>query len=114
MAGLKSPVKEQWLLLANVGKYPKLCADCVLRGGSFNNNQNNVRCAIRINNRPDNRNNNIGFRVVLSTLTTRNGLQLMVVTPRLMAGNFPGRASVGRANSIGPFPCIAGSGSLYV
>ncbi len=38
----------------------------VLRGGSFNNNQRNVRCAYRNNNNPDNRNDNIGFRVVVS------------------------------------------------
>jgi len=35
-----------------------------LRGGAWNNNDNNVRCAIRNNNQPDNRNNNVGFRVV--------------------------------------------------
>jgi len=39
----------------------------VLRGGSFNNNRNNARCAYRNNNNPDNRNNNIGFRVCVST-----------------------------------------------
>ena len=36
----------------------------MVRGGSFNNNRNNVRCAYRNNNNPDNRNENIGFRVV--------------------------------------------------
>jgi hypothetical protein len=40
----------------------------VLRGGSFNNNDNNVRAANRNRNNPNNRNNNIGFRVVFSTL----------------------------------------------
>ena len=38
----------------------------VVRGGAFNNNQNNARCAYRNNNHPDNRNDNIGFRVVVS------------------------------------------------
>jgi hypothetical protein len=38
----------------------------VLRGGAFNNNDRNVRCAIRNRNNPNNRNNNIGFRVVAS------------------------------------------------
>jgi len=38
-----------------------------LRGGSFNNNHQNVRCAYRNRNNPDNRNNNLGFRVVLLT-----------------------------------------------
>jgi formylglycine-generating enzyme required for sulfatase activity len=37
----------------------------VLRGGSFNNDRDNLRCANRNNNPPDNRNDNIGFRVVL-------------------------------------------------
>ena len=34
----------------------------VLRGGSWNNNTNNLRVANRNNNNPDNQNNNIGFR----------------------------------------------------
>ncbi|GIK56245.1 MAG: SUMF1/EgtB/PvdO family nonheme iron enzyme [Chloroflexi bacterium] len=34
----------------------------VLRGGSWNNNDNNVRAANRNNNDPTNRNNNVGFR----------------------------------------------------
>ncbi len=38
----------------------------VIRGGSWNNNRNNARCAVRNRNNPDNFNNNIGFRVVLS------------------------------------------------
>ncbi|WP_353485325.1 SUMF1/EgtB/PvdO family nonheme iron enzyme [Haliscomenobacter sp.] len=35
----------------------------VLRGGSWNNNPQNVRAANRNNNTPDNRNNNIGCRL---------------------------------------------------
>jgi len=35
----------------------------VLRGGSWNNNDNNLRASNRNNNTPDNINNNIGFRV---------------------------------------------------
>jgi hypothetical protein len=38
----------------------------VLRGGSWNNNQNNARCSYRNRNNPNNRNNNNGFRVVVS------------------------------------------------
>ncbi|MFM7439425.1 MAG: formylglycine-generating enzyme family protein [Snowella sp.] len=34
------------------------------RGGSWNNNPRNCRSAYRNYNTPDNRNNNIGFRVV--------------------------------------------------
>ncbi|MDB9384011.1 SUMF1/EgtB/PvdO family nonheme iron enzyme [Nodularia spumigena CS-584] len=37
-----------------------------MRGGSWNNNPRNCRSAYRNNNDPDNRNNNIGFRVVVS------------------------------------------------
>jgi hypothetical protein len=40
----------------------------VVRGGAFNNNDNNMRCAYRNNNDPTNRNNNIGFRVSASHL----------------------------------------------
>jgi formylglycine-generating enzyme required for sulfatase activity len=38
----------------------------VNRGGSWNNNPQNTRTANRNNNTPENRNNNIGFRVALS------------------------------------------------
>jgi len=36
------------------------------RGGSWNNNRNNARCANRNRNNPDNRNNNVGLRLVVS------------------------------------------------
>ncbi|NDD65557.1 MAG: hypothetical protein EBZ36_16515 [Acidobacteria bacterium] len=36
----------------------------LVRGGSWNNNQDNARAAYRNNNHPANRNNNNGFRVV--------------------------------------------------
>jgi formylglycine-generating enzyme required for sulfatase activity len=34
-----------------------------VRGGSWNNHEDNARVSIRNNNHPNNRNNNIGFRV---------------------------------------------------
>lgn len=37
-----------------------------MRGGSWNNEQRNARCAYRNRNHPDNFNNNLGFRVVVS------------------------------------------------
>ncbi|MCG8348942.1 MAG: SUMF1/EgtB/PvdO family nonheme iron enzyme [Chloroflexales bacterium] len=37
--------------------------DNVLRGGSWNNNRDNARCAYRNNNNPDNDNDNNGFRL---------------------------------------------------
>ena len=36
----------------------------VVRGGSWNNNAENCRSAYRNNDTPDNRNNNVGFRLV--------------------------------------------------
>ena len=36
----------------------------VLRGGSWANDASNCRCAYRNHNDPDNRNDDIGFRVV--------------------------------------------------
>ncbi len=38
----------------------------MVRGGSWNNNRNNARCAYRNQNEPDNFNNNLGFRLVLA------------------------------------------------
>jgi len=38
----------------------------VVRGGSWNNNAENCRVSNRNNNHPDNRNNNIGFRLACS------------------------------------------------
>ncbi|MFH1709420.1 MAG: SUMF1/EgtB/PvdO family nonheme iron enzyme, partial [Planctomycetota bacterium] len=35
----------------------------VLRGGSWNNNDDNLRCANRNNNKPADTNNNNGFRL---------------------------------------------------
>jgi formylglycine-generating enzyme required for sulfatase activity len=37
-----------------------------LRGGAWNNTADNARASIRNRNQPDNANNNVGFRVVLS------------------------------------------------
>jgi hypothetical protein len=45
------------------------CATRSLRGGSWNNNAQNLRAANRNNNTPSNANNNVGFRLT-STLQT--------------------------------------------
>ena len=42
------------------------CSNRVMRGGSWNNNGRNVRSAYRNHNSPDNRNDNIGFRLALA------------------------------------------------
>ena len=52
-----------------------------MRGGSWNNNQDNARCAVRNRNQPDNRNNNNGFRVVL-LCSAHVPLALLLVPPR--------------------------------
>jgi hypothetical protein len=44
----------------------------VVRGGSWNNNPRDLRSADRNRATPDNRNNNLGFRVA-STLSVRAG-----------------------------------------
>lgn len=41
--------------------------DGATHGGAWNNNADNLRCAIRNRNPPDNRNNNIGFRLVFGS-----------------------------------------------
>ena len=63
----------------------------MVRGGAFNNNQRNSRCAYRNNNHPDNRNNNIGFRVVvvprlISSPEMRFGSRAETPRRRLKAG----------------------------
>jgi hypothetical protein len=57
----------------------------VLRGGSWYNNPQNCRVANRNNNSPQNRNNNIGFRV-LSQLIKPDGC------PHLLNSSLPGPA----------------------
>ena len=48
------------------GKDSKIEVKRVLRGGSWNNNGQNCRSAIRNRNDADNRNDNIGFRLSLA------------------------------------------------
>jgi len=43
----------------------------VIRGGSWNNKPENLRVSNRNRNNPDNRNNNIGFRLAQSARTAR-------------------------------------------
>jgi len=45
---------------------PENIGSPVLRGGSWGSNQRNARCAVRNRNNPDNMNNNIGLRLVVS------------------------------------------------
>jgi formylglycine-generating enzyme required for sulfatase activity len=55
-----------------------------LRGGSFNNNENNLRSSNRNNNDPSNENNNVGFRVarlLRATTSLPNGQIMAVEVP---------------------------------
>ncbi len=63
----------------------------VLRGGSWNNNQDNARADNRNNNHPNNRNNYIGFRVVCSSTSTFGPPRCrpVAVTIRLTCSNCP-------------------------
>ena len=51
----------------------------VNRGGSWNNNARNIRCANRNRNTPDNRNNNLGFRVARSPFAENHPFTVPVV-----------------------------------
>ncbi len=46
----------------------------MLRGGNWNNDPQNCRAAYRNNDEPDNRNNNIGFRLALQLTRRPDGL----------------------------------------
>jgi formylglycine-generating enzyme required for sulfatase activity len=55
-----------------------------VRGGSWNNNQDNARCAIRNRNNPNNSNNNIGFRVVSHIFLTASNITGWLVSGRVV------------------------------
>ena len=52
----------------------------VLRGGSWNNTNDNARAAYRNNNTPDNRNNNNGIRVVVAAHVLLSLLRLVLLS----------------------------------
>ncbi|MBL8297423.1 MAG: SUMF1/EgtB/PvdO family nonheme iron enzyme [Rhodanobacteraceae bacterium] len=63
----------------------------VLRGGSWINHRHNARCAYRNRNHPHNRNNNVGFRVVLRPYTFFTPFFWFRVFPRNGAPRLPRR-----------------------
>jgi hypothetical protein len=68
-----------------------------VRGGSWNNNRRNARCAYRNRNVPDNFNNNVGFRVFSHDPGARP------VKPDLYGGGpepYASRASVARSRLV--------------
>jgi len=61
------------------------------RGGSWNNNPRNCRSAYRNNNNPDNRNNNIGFRIVCrAPFASASPQEKYSFVPELAGGNLSG------------------------
>jgi hypothetical protein len=75
----------------------------VLRGGAFNNEDRNVRCAYRNRNNPNNWNRNIGFRLSVRTFFLRRNCQA------LRLSGFLAETKNGGAYS-GPHPATAASG----
>jgi hypothetical protein len=74
--------------------------DRVVRGGAWNHDPDNARAAYRNRNHPDNRNNNLGFRLAASHIT-RAGV--LVPPPELMGGGsgcFLSEALDGGAGSV--------------
>ncbi len=83
----------------------------MVRGGAFNNNQRNARATYRNRNDPDNRNDNNGFRVVVSTfffgrkiLPAREGLQVEAKNGGVCS--WPRPDLTDRANSNRPAPWV--------
>ena len=71
----------------------------MLRGGNWNNNDNNLRVANRNNNNPTNQNNNIGFRCVAAPGSFLVGqVRRVGKRPRPLSPGekIPGRFLVGR------------------
>lgn len=65
--------------MITVGDRSKAGVKRVVRGGSWNNNGRNVRSAIRNRNEPDDRNNNLGFRLALAQHTVGMGVDDQIV-----------------------------------
>ena len=59
----------------------------VLRGGAYNNEDRNLRCARRNRNNPNNRNNNVGFRVVVCALSHASLEDTQVLRLYVQVGN---------------------------
>lgn len=80
----------------------------VLRGGSWNNNARNCRVAYRNNNSPDNRNNNIGFRLALAQNDVSNDLLMNRESSCVSA-----KETENEQSCIAGSPILVGSGTLF-
>jgi hypothetical protein len=74
----------------------------VIRGGSWNNEPRNVRSANRNRNAPDERNNNLGFRLAH---------YIRVVEAIARSGLIHGSGRCGTRMSMSPFPGLARKGA---
>jgi hypothetical protein len=87
----------------------------VVRGGSWNNQRENVRCAYRNRNIPFNRNNNLGFRVVCAHIDPPRPEMQAVSPPSAgcrgqkdgWSGLFLARAPLGKAGATHLPKCVA-------
>ncbi|MCA9464740.1 MAG: hypothetical protein KC643_04765, partial [Nitrospira sp.] len=55
----------------------------MIRGGSWNNTSNNLQASNRNRNTIDNRNNNLGFRLVQAARTVKSRSRASLLTDRL-------------------------------
>lgn len=62
----------RWPLGPQAGAWPAPSRNRVNRGGSWNHLPRNLRSANRNRNEPDNRNNNLGFRLARTPLTSQS------------------------------------------
>ena len=67
------------IAIITLGDRSKAGVKRVVRGGSWNNNGRNVRSAYRNRNEPDNRNNNLGFRLALAQHAVGMGVDDQIV-----------------------------------
>jgi len=83
----------------------------VVRGGSWNNNQDNARASNRNNNHPNNRNNNIGFRLCCES---HIGLLLLRLRGLVLARRVTALATVAVASGNACRPRFAGRGEGWI
>ena len=79
----------------------------VVRGGAWNNDADNARSAARNNNNPDNRNDNVGFRVLCSShiviFSARRFLSTVGAPPEMPADHgLPAEAGVRSMAQVSP------------
>lgn len=82
----------------------------VLRGGSWINNGRNARSAYRNRNEPDNRNDNIGFRLALARKIAETSLDQIAI--RSAASRCGGKKPTPPGAPVGPVPTARRGGFL--